>query len=142
MKQISEHFGESDGMLLPLYKDNTYKIIFNYKDSIINENNLSSCETYFTKISLAKVKYLKSKFPNAYSSTCNGANLPARRNEINKILKDFMDENKSNSNRRTLYNTNNNSSIPMSNLSNCNSGLSIIRDIKNIPGKNILFFIN
>lgn len=100
LKQLSEHFGESDGMLIPLLKDNNYRITFNYKDSMINENNLKSCETYFTKISLAKVKYLKALFPNAYSQTCNGANIATRRNDINKILKDFMDENKVDSRRK------------------------------------------
>ena len=98
LKQLSEHFGESDGMLLPLIKDNTYKITFSYTDSMINEgNDLKSCETYYAKISLAKVSYIKTKFPNIYGKNCNGANISARRNEINKILKDFMDINKSTS---------------------------------------------
>ncbi len=39
-----------------------------------------------------------------------------------------------------IYNINNNSSIPNVSISNCNSGLSLIKDIKNIPGKNNFYF--
>lgn len=107
LKQISEHFGQSDGMYLPLMKGNTYKVVFSYRNSIFAESERKSCEMFYLKIALAKLSHIKSLFPNVYSNTCPGANDASKRSEIRKILKDFENENRQNVNRKENKNENN-----------------------------------
>jgi len=99
LKQISEHFGESDGMYIPIMKGNTYKIVFNYRNSIISESEKKNCEMFYLKLALGNISYLKNIFPNAYSNNCSGANDKSKNSEIKKILKDFQDDNVSSSSK-------------------------------------------
>lgn len=98
LKQISEHFGDSDGLLIPLMKGNTYKVIFNYKNSIISETYKKFCEMYYVKIGLSKISSIKKTFPLALGNSCPNSDYSTRKKEMNKVLKDLSDDNSSSSN--------------------------------------------
>jgi len=101
---LTKSKGENNGLIHPLYKNRKYRLVFNYENSMFEENERKTCEMFYVKIGIE----LKERILKTLPKECNKANTLI---EVDNLL-EYLEKNHLSKNEEN-YTTPNPTIVPL-----------------------------
>ena len=100
LKAFSTNFSEADGIVIPLKGNKRYRIVFDYKASVIDAStgfgnaSETSCETFNLQLEIKAISLLKANYPYLFNSCSDSEKKRTTKSRLANYLKDFANASK------------------------------------------------